>query len=36
MSFHKSPYNVAWRVSNLIQIPIGLLFVVISFWYPER
>jgi len=35
MSFHKSPYNVAWRVSNLIQIPIGLLFVVISFWYPE-
>ncbi|KAM0698835.1 hypothetical protein Q7P36_000879 [Cladosporium allicinum] len=35
MSFHKSPYNVAWRVSNLIQIPIGLLFVVVSFWYPE-
>lgn len=36
MSFHKSPFNVAWRVSNLIQIPIGLLFVVVSFWYPER
>jgi len=36
MNFHKSPYNVAWRTSNLIQIPIGLFFVVISFWYPER
>ncbi|KAJ4152895.1 hypothetical protein LMH87_009415 [Akanthomyces muscarius] len=35
MSFHKSPYNIAWRVSNLIQVPIGLTFVVISFWYPE-
>jgi sugar porter (SP) family MFS transporter len=35
MSFHKSPFNVAWRVSNLIQIPIGVLFIVISFWYPE-
>jgi len=35
MNFHKSPYNVAWRTSNLIQIPIGLFFVVISFWYPE-
>jgi hypothetical protein len=35
MSFHKSPYNVAWRVSNVIQIPIGLAFVVVSFWYPE-
>lgn len=36
MSFHKSPYNIAWRVSNLIQIPIGLAFVLVSFWYPER
>lgn len=35
MSFHKEPFNIAWRVSNLIQIPIGLLFVVLSFWYPE-
>lgn len=35
MSFHTSPFNVAWRVSNLIQIPIGLAFVVLSFWYPE-
>jgi MFS family permease len=35
MSFHKSPFNIAWRVSNLIQIPIGLLFVAMSFWYPE-
>ncbi|OQD84575.1 hypothetical protein PENANT_c012G03554 [Penicillium antarcticum] len=35
MSFHKSPYNIAWRVSNIVQIPIGLAFVAISFWYPE-
>lgn len=35
MSFHKSPYNVAWRVSNLVQLPIGILFVILSFWYPE-
>lgn len=35
MSFHKEPFNVAWRVSNLIQIPIGLSFFVLSFWYPE-
>jgi len=35
MSFHKSPYNTAWRVSNLIQIPIGLTFMVLTFWYPE-
>lgn len=35
MSFHKSPYNIAWRVSNLIQIPIGLMFVAISFLYIE-
>ncbi|CAI7642907.1 unnamed protein product [Penicillium manginii] len=35
MSFHKSPYNIAWRVSNLIQIPIGLAFIFVSFWYPE-
>lgn len=36
MSFHTSPFNVAWRVSNVIQIPIGLMFVAISFFYPER
>jgi hypothetical protein len=35
MSFHKSPFNIAWRISNVIQIPIGLFFVVLSFWYPE-
>ncbi|KAF2170259.1 hypothetical protein M409DRAFT_64584 [Zasmidium cellare ATCC 36951] len=35
LSFHKSPYNIAWRVSNVIQIPIGLMFVAISFLYPE-
>ena len=35
MSYVKQPFNVAWRVSNLIQIPIGLGFVILSFWYPE-
>ncbi|KAF2852947.1 MFS sugar transporter-like protein [Plenodomus tracheiphilus IPT5] len=35
MSFHTSPYNIAWRVSNLGQIPIGILFIILSFWYPE-
>ncbi|KAK5175646.1 uncharacterized protein LTR77_000785 [Saxophila tyrrhenica] len=35
MSFHSSPYNIAWRVSNVIQIPIGLFFVALSFFYPE-
>ncbi|KAJ9131345.1 MFS sugar transporter [Pleurostoma richardsiae] len=35
MSFHTHPYNIAWRVSNLIQIPIGIIFLVVSFWYPE-
>jgi len=35
MSGYQSPYNIAWRVSNVIQIPIGLCFVVLSFWYPE-
>lgn len=35
MSFHTSPYNIAWRMSNIIQIPIGLLFVAISFFYAE-
>jgi hypothetical protein len=35
MSFHTEPFNVAWRVSNLIQIPIGIMFIIISFWYPE-
>ncbi|KAF3015695.1 hypothetical protein E8E15_002447 [Penicillium rubens] len=35
MSFHKSPYNIAWRVSHIIQPPIGLAFIVVSFWYTE-
>src|ERR1700712_3781641 len=35
MHGYKSPFNVAWRVSNAIQIPIGILFFVMSFWYPE-
>jgi hypothetical protein len=35
MSFHTSPFNIAWRVSNVIQIPVGLAFIVLSFWYPE-
>ena len=35
MSFHDSPFNIAWRVSNVIQIPIGLIFVGVSFLYPE-
>lgn len=33
MSFYSSPYNIAWRVSNLIQIPIGIAFVCVSFFY---
>lgn len=36
MSGYTSPYNIAWRVSNVIQIPIGIGFVILSFWYPER
>ena len=35
MSFHTSPYNIAWRVSNVIQIPIGLIFVGLTWFYPE-
>lgn len=35
MSFHKSPYNIAWRVSNVVQIPIGITFICISFLYLE-
>ena len=35
MAFHKSPFNIAWRISNIIQIPIGILFIIMSFWYPE-
>lgn len=35
MSFHTSPYNIAWRVSNIIQIPIGLAIIIVSFLYPE-
>ena len=36
MSYVSRPYNIAWRVSNLLQIPIGLTFIAISFFYPER
>lgn len=35
MSFVDSPYNIAWRVSNLLQLPIGATFLILSFWYPE-
>ena len=35
MSFHTSPFNIAWRVSNVIQIPIGVAFIGLSFFYPE-
>jgi hypothetical protein len=35
MSFHHSPIQIAWRVSNAMQIPIGLAFILLSFWYPE-
>ena len=35
MSGYKSPFNIAWRVSNVIQIPIGLAFIFLSFLYPE-
>ena len=35
MSFHRNPVNIAWRVSNIIQIPIGIGFIILSFWYPE-
>lgn len=35
MSFHTSPYNIAWRISNIVQIPIGLAFICISFFYIE-
>lgn len=35
MSFHRSPYQIAWRVSNALQIPIGIAAILLSFWYPE-
>lgn len=35
MSYVKQPFNIAWRVSNIIQVPIGLAFVILSFFYPE-
>lgn len=35
MSYVDQPFNIAWRVSNVLQIPIGLTFIVLSFWYPE-
>lgn len=35
MSFVNSPFNIAWRVSNILQVPIGLFFITISFFYIE-
>jgi hypothetical protein len=35
MSFYSSPFNIAWRVSNVLQIPIGSVFICISFFYLE-
>lgn len=35
LSSKKSPFNIAWRISNVIQIPIGIAFIVISFFYVE-
>jgi MFS family permease len=35
MVSYKTPDNIAWRIANIIQIPIGLLFVAISLMYPE-
>ena len=35
MSAYTPPFNIAWRVSNVIQMPIRISFVVLSFWYPE-
>ena len=35
MSAYTSPFNIAWGVSNVIQIPIGIVFIVLSYLYPE-
>lgn len=35
MSTYTSPFNIAWRVSNVIQVPIGLIFIIMSCFYPE-
>lgn len=35
LSFRTEPYNIAWRMSNFIQIPIGLIFIAMSCFYPE-
>ena len=35
MSAYTSPFNIAWRVSNVLQIPIGVIFIGLSFLYPE-
>lgn len=35
MSTHTSPFNIAWRISNIIQIPIGLIFIFLTIFYPE-
>jgi hypothetical protein len=35
MSHHSSLYNIVWRVSNIVQIPIGLTFICLSFFYRE-
>ncbi|KAF2628297.1 MFS general substrate transporter [Macroventuria anomochaeta] len=29
------PFNIALCVSNLIQLPIGLAFIILNLWYPE-
>lgn len=29
-----SHYQIAWRVSNALQIPIGLTFILTPFYYP--
>lgn len=35
MSYVTQPSNLAWRISNFIQVPIGIFFIGISFLYPE-
>lgn len=35
MSAYKSAYKIAWRISNVIRVPISLRFLALSFLYPE-
>ncbi|KAI6840468.1 hypothetical protein KC342_g2875 [Hortaea werneckii] len=35
MNDYREPYNIAWRISNFIQIPFGVFFIILSLWYPE-